>query len=278
MAFWTIDQDDAKLSGLRAYRGIAHVLITRDNETVFRGLWGEWDAMGTDVIFYAYGYAGLLYSLLTDWNSSWTNQQIDTIVSDLWTRAKTTLTYSPVGFVTTGTIQAPVTTSGGSTAIVMPLYRVFYKRILFALRELSELGTSDNTNVVYFEFANSLDPAVSTVTFNFWKNKTADRPAIMWEYPNGLVRDFSDEQVPVLRRNDLSVVGSLANNTTSRVALYNTSDISTFGRRMEPIFLAWVLDADEVSRVWVNSASPAQSGMSPTFVCSCTPIACFRPA
>lgn len=251
-AFCTINQDDPKLSGLRAYKNKAHVQITRNNETVFRGIFGGHSANGADCILYAYGYEALLYSLETDWNTRWQDAQIDTIVTDLWTRAKSDLTYSPLGFVTTGTIQAPVTTSGGSTAIVIPLYRVYNKRILFNLRELAALGASDTTNTVYFELAPALTPTDTTVTFNFWKNKSTDRTDIKWEYPNGLVRDFLDEQEPILARNDILSVGSAPNDILLRQEesqATGTYGYQTIGRRMEPLYFAWVRDSDELDRV-----------------------------
>ena len=62
------------------------------------------------------------------------------MVSDQWIQAKTTLTNSNLAWVTTGTIQAPVTTSGGGTAIVLPSYKLFQKRILFVFREMSAIG------------------------------------------------------------------------------------------------------------------------------------------
>lgn len=255
-AFWTLNQDDAKIAGLRAYGGTAHVQIIRNNETCFRGLWAEWDANGEDVIFYAYGYEHLLHSLLSSWGADpggkWQDAQIDTIVTDLWTRAKTTLTYSPLGFCTTGTIQAPVTTSGGATAIVLPYYRIFYKRILYALRELAAMSISDTTNTVYFELAHALDPTDTTVTFNFWKNKSTDRADVVWEYPNGTVSDFNDIRLPVETRNDLFGIGSapndiLLNSEVTKAA--GATGYETFGRRQEPLVFSWVRDDSDMTRV-----------------------------
>lgn len=251
-AFITVNQDDPKLAGLRAYKNKAHFHLTRDNETVFRGIFGGHSASGADVVLYAYSYEALLYSLLTDWNTRWQDAQIDTIVSDIWTRVKTTLTYSPVGFVTTGTIQAPVTTSGGGTPIVVPLYRTYNKRSLFCFRELAGLGVSDTTNTVYFEMAHSLTPTDTTVTFNFWKNKSTDRTDIKWEYPNGLVRDFIDDQEPVLARNHIVSVGSAPNDLLLRkeeTKTTGTYGLETIGRRMEPLYFSWVRDEDELDRV-----------------------------
>jgi hypothetical protein len=252
-AFWTVNQDDPKLtSTLRTHKGKAHFKILRDNEVVMRGLWSESDAIGDDVIFYGYGYEHLLYSLHSDWNVRWQDTQIDDIVTDLWTYAKTTLTYSPVGFVSTGTIQAPVTTSGGGTAIELPLYRLYHKRILFAIRELAALSISDTTNTVYFELTYTSSPTDNAVTFNFWKNKSTDQADVMWEYPNGLVRDFKDTQLPVLARNDLALIGSAPNDILLRQRQQQstgTFGYETFGRRQEPLFFAWVRDEDELDRV-----------------------------
>jgi hypothetical protein len=251
-AFFTVNQEDPKLSGLRPYKGTAHVVITRDEEVVWRGVWGEHDATGQDVIFYCYGYEGFLYSLQTDWNQQWEDKTIAEIVTDLWTYAKTTLTYSPLGFVTTGTIQAPVTTSGGSTAIELPLYRTYIKRILFSLKELAALGTSDTTNTVYFEITHPTDPTDLSATFNFWKNKSTDRTDLMLEYANGSVRDFVDGSVPVTTRNDLSLLGSAPNDLLLRQNVSEaTGDTGyeLFGRRQEPLYFAWVRDDTELDRV-----------------------------
>lgn len=251
-AFFTINQDDPKLSGIRAHKGLAHVKIIRDNETVWSGIWGEHDAQGEDVVFYAYGYEGLLYSLITDWNQQWEDATVGTIISDLWTYAKTTLTYSPVGFVTTGTLQSPVTTSGGATAITLPSYKVYHKRILHSFKELMALSISDTTNTVYFEMAPSATPATHTVTFNVWKNKSTDQADVLLEYPNGKVRDFTDAQLPVLTRNDLAVVGSAPNDILLRGSQTQASGAQgyeAFGRRQEPLFFAWVRDETELDRV-----------------------------
>ena len=251
-AFATINQDDPKLAGLRAHKGKAHGVFLRDDEVVWRGVYGEHDANATDAILYFYGYENFLYSLITDWNTQWSKKQVDDIVTDLWTYGKSTLTYSPIGFVGTGTIQAPVTTSGGSTAITLPLYRVYNKRILFALKEMAALGTSDTTNTVYFEISYPKDPTDLSATFNFWKDKSTDRADVMWEYPNGYIRDFSDGSIPVETRNELALVGSAPNDILLRQRVSKDTGATgyqLFGRRQEPLYFAWVRDADELARV-----------------------------
>lgn len=257
-AFFTLLQDQPEAALLLPYERTGHVMILRDNEVVWRGILSEHEANSTDVIFYAYGYESVLYKLATDWNQTWATAQIDTIVTALWNRAKTDLTYSQVGFVTTGTIQAPVTTSGGATPIVLPVYKAYYKRILFALKELTAIATSDTTNVCYFQMDYSTDPTVTAVTFNFWKNATTDR-ATVWEYGVN-IKDFEQPYAPLLGRNDILGVGSGARNQLYRVRDQESAGTNGYisaGRAQEPVYLSWVRDETDLTRVIALRAARA---------------------
>jgi hypothetical protein len=253
-AFFTISQDDPKLPLIRGYQGKAHVRILRDDVIVWAGWFGlEQDANERDVIFTCYGYLAGLYWAATDWNVQYTNAQIDTIVSAAWTRAKTGITSSPLNFVATGTIEAPVTTSGGATAIVLPKYSEFYKRILFVMQEMSALAISDTTNTVVFEITHAAAP-----TFNYWKNRGAVKADVVWRYGDGFVSGFHESSLPVYKRNDILAVGSAPNNTLLRYEWTSSGDITTYGTRQEPIYLQWVRDQLELQRSTGNRGALAQ--------------------
>lgn len=166
--YFTLNQDDPKVSGLRSFEGTAHVKVLRESatgtwEAVWRGILSEHEANARDVILYAYGYESVLFWLQTKWNQTWTNATIGTIATALWTYVKG-LTSSQLGFVTTGTIQSPVTTTGGSTAITLPSYKAYLKKSLFMLKELVAVAASDTANTCYFELAHTAtetDDAVS---------------------------------------------------------------------------------------------------------------------
>lgn len=244
-AFFTIDQDDPKLPAVRGYEGKAHVRILRGEDVVWSGWMGmEHDANERDVIFTCYGYLAGLYFLVSDWNVQYTNAQVNTIVSDAWTRAKTTIPNSPLAFVTTGTIEAPVTTSGGATPLVLPKYSLFYKRLLFVLREMAALSISDTTNTVVFEITHAAAP-----TFNFWKNRGIVRPDVVWAYGDRIVSGFRDYQMPIYRRNDLLAVGSAPNNTLLRYEWTAAGDVAAYGTRQEPLYFQYVRDQTELQRV-----------------------------
>ena len=246
-AFFTVDQDDPKLQLIRGYEGRAHVRILRNTDVVFAGWLGmEHDANYRDVIFTCYGYIGGLYFLSTDWNIQYQNAQINTIVTDAWTRAKTGIAQSPLNFVTTGTIEAPVTLTGGSTPIVLPAYSAYYKRILFLYREMGTLSASDTTNIVQFEITHSTTP-----TFNFWKNKGADQANAYFALGDDKLKDYHDILMPIYRRNQILAVGHAPNNVLLRYQWNSpdASELNNYGARQEPIYLRWVRDATELQRV-----------------------------
>ncbi len=245
-AFFTVNQDDKKISLLRSYRKTAHVKIYRNADLVFAGPMGEWQANETDVIVYAYGYLAKAYSLLSPWNVLYSSSQVDTIISAEWAAIKA-LTSSPLSWVTTGTVEAPVTLSGGSTKIVLPAYRIFYKRFLQTCRELAAFSIGDTNNAVVFEITPS-------GTFNFWKNKGVDTTTI-WEWGDHAVAGFDDSNLPILRRNELLGVGHDANSGVLFADKLSSSDAAAVGLAQEPVFYAWVRDSVEMTRVTDHRAA-----------------------
>lgn len=250
-AFFTVSQDDPALKLLtRAKVGIAHVTILRDDKAVWRGFLGEHEATDRDVIFYCYGYVAHLYWLLSLWNMSWKEKEVGDIVSDLWTRAKTGIPDSPLAWVATGTIEDPVTTSGGSTKLELPSYKLYYKRILHTLKELTAVATSDTTNICYFEIDHSTTPTTHTSTFNFWKDRSSTSPIVL-KYGHN-VASFGDRYAPILTRNHLVGVGSGASNLIFRKVASQASGshgYTLFGRRQEPLYISWTRDERDLERV-----------------------------
>ena len=253
-AFWTVNQDEHRVLGdMRSQFGTAHVVIARNDEAVWRGVLAELDANMDDVIMYAYGYEHILYHLLSTWNMTWENTELGgasgTPINALWSRA-VSMTNSQLAFASTGTIQAPVTTSNGSTAIEMESYKLYFKRILHAFKELVAIAASDTTNVCYFELDHGTSPTAETLTFNFWKDNGEDT-GIRLTYP-GLITNFNDRYVPIYTRNDILSVGSGARDQLYRGQEHTTTGTfgsAAFGRRQEPIYFTWVRDESELDRV-----------------------------
>lgn len=243
-SFFTVNQDDPKVGSTLAdlLRKGGHVKIWRDTDLMFGGWLGESDESEQDVVLYAYGYASGFYQLHTGWDTTWTGQTVLTIVTDGWNQAHTGLTDSKMGWMTTGTLENPVTTSGGGTGIVLPFYRADYKRLLFLFQEMAAFSISDTTNTVLFEVTPS-------GTFNFWKNRGSATTLARWAWGNGDLIGYHRSRVPVDRRNTLYVVGSSPKDAVLRQTIENTTDRDTMGRSEEALYLSWVRDSTELTRV-----------------------------
>lgn len=245
--FFTVDQDDPDLPLLADYLGRCHIRILRNGRTVAEGWLMESDEQDDDVVFYGYGYLAALYWLLSDWKDEHISKSVSAIVQSLWYRAKSGLTQSPLGFVATGALEGAYPATGSTAGqIELAHYALFYKRLLFAMQELAALGASDTTNNVIFEIAHGDDAPV----FNFWANKGLNRANVRLTYGDGAeIIGFKRERTPVFHRNDIKAVGSLAYNALARTSSTDDVAISTYGRRQEPLYLAWVRDQTELERV-----------------------------
>lgn len=254
MMFFSLSQDDpqaraalasttANIFGYDADNAVPlHFMLYRNNELVWAGLGPlEVDETSQDLIVYCYGYDAALYWTLTDWDVTYTSQTVKQIVDDVFAdgQAKSN---SMMAWLTSGTTQAPVTTSGGSTAITLPSYKANYKRILFVLRELAAYSASDTTNRVWFEITPS-------GVFNFWKDKGASKASPVLVYPSKNVLDVRRYRMPVDMRTKLYGVGTSPRDTALRTSSENTTLSEARGLREDSIYMQWVRDSDELSRV-----------------------------
>jgi hypothetical protein len=256
-AYFTISQYDRKVD-IRTYEGKGHVVIIRTDrgnaDVVWRGILGEHDANERDVIFYAYGYEGQLFSLHSQWKKVWKNTKIAGAagrpVNDMWDRVQA-LTDSRLQWVADGTLQAPWTTNAQTTDLTLNIYRVNWKPMLTIFKELTAIATSDTVNICYFEIDYPSDPDDLSASFNFWKDNTEDNAKLRLEYPNNIM-DWSDRFTPVLFRNKTYGVG-----TGPRGQLYRfqktvaggTYGRDLFGMASQNMYLSWVRDRKELKRV-----------------------------
>lgn len=241
-AFFTLTQEDPKTTQVgNVLDDLVHCQILRDGTLVWAGWLGDTDENETDVVFYAYSYVAALFWLHSDWDQEWAGDTIGDIVGDLMTRAKTGLSESALEWVTNGTIQDPVTESDGSTAITLPEYSINYKRILFALQELTAMAISDTTNKVLFEITPDGE-------FNLWKDRSISQTDELWEY-GGVVAGFNRIRSPLDSRNVILGVGSSPHDVVLRKTNSKGLDMAARSRREEAVFYSWVRDEDEMIRI-----------------------------
>lgn len=239
--FFTISQDDPK-AALIADRIEERlpVQVYRGDDLVWGGWIGETDETQSDMVVYCYSWESGLFELHTDWGTEWEDKTIAEIVQDLWDRAQT-LTDSRMAWMSDGTFQAPVTTSGGAIDYVQPLYRVYYKRLLFAIQELVAAGISDTTNRVVWEITGG-------GTFNLWKDRGQDIDQ-RWEWGDPRILGYRRIRLPVDRRNVLLGVGTTPRDVALRTTQADAVDRAANGRAEESIYLQWVRGETELERV-----------------------------
>lgn len=239
--FFTVNQDDPRLAFLVGKEDPAHMRIYRDDQLAFSGWLGEHDARADDVVLYGYGYVTALFLLVSGWDIVYTNATIDTIVNDMWTDVTVTQPYSKAAWMTKGVVEAPVTTDGGATAVVLPTYGMYYKNYLTLLREMAILGAGSTKNVVQFRIDQNGQ-------FNFWKNKSTIQPVTYNWSPKGPILDFRDRSGPMFRRNYLRAAGSNPDSVLLRYDAESTTDEAKVGRHTEPMSLSWVRDQTELQQ------------------------------
>lgn len=227
---------------LSFYLNRAHVRILRNDRVVWAGWLMDSDENQRDVVFYAYGYAAGLFWTLSEWNQEFLSSEIGTIARTLWVGGKAQ-SNGGLGFVATGTIESPATADSGGARLTLPLYNVFYKRLLFIFQEFAALAQSDTSNTTIFEITHAESPA-----FNFWANRGVDLPDVVWEF-GGKVNGFHRLRAGVNHRNDLYAVGAAPHSTLLRKNTSDAIDIAAYFRRQEAIFLSWVRDETELDRV-----------------------------
>ena len=248
--FFTLSQDDAKAAIFGSetvfnssnYPVPYHFQVWRNDELVWGG-WGpmELDENGNDIIIYSYGYAAALYWTLAGWKEEYTNQTVAAIVSAAFSagQAKTS---SMLAWLTAGQIEAPVTTSGGHTAITLPFYQANYKRLLFLIQELVAYSASDTTNRVWFEIT-------PDGTFNLWRNKGANSKTPLLMYPGSSIGAVGRYRMPVDVRTGLYGVGTSPTDVDLQSIQSNTTMRDKIGLREDSIYMQWVRDQDELDRV-----------------------------
>jgi len=240
--FFTVSQEDPKIQDLKAAALTYgyHVHVYRNGVLVWGGWLGEADETISDVVFHAYSYISGFYHYVTAWDTEWVSQNADKIIEDTFDYAKA-LAKSRVGWLTKGTIQTLWVESGGPTTLAMPLYKASYKRALSVFREIAAYAISDTTNRVKFE----VTPAG---VFNLWRNDMTALSDQRWAL-GSRVRSYRRIRLPVDRRNEILAVGSSPQDVALRTTVTKTAHRDAWGLKQEPIYLQWVRDASELSRV-----------------------------
>lgn len=218
-AAFTLTRYNPKLAQLNWL--VDHVKIFRDTpaalKTVFAGKVIKPGYSNRDATVTCWDYASFLQRSRTGFRVLYPNTPIDDIVSAEWALAKN-VDKSPFAFVTTGTIEAPLALDGTTEIKTNSEFGVVDFDRLFLFYALAELSMANTANTVVFEITRE-----APHTFNFWKNRSAQRTAYSFQRETLIDYDYSGNQDQI--QNDIATV--ILDPTTGQQAEYSLTDTTS---------------------------------------------------
>lgn len=210
---FTLVRNSTKVADIAPHQD--HVEIWRESVTdtparlVWQGKVASRDIIAGDTVIRCLDYFSYLQRSRTGWKTLYPTKKIGTeIVSPEWTLAKAAAS-SPLGFVTTGTIEDPLALDGITPVKTNAKFGLMMFDRLFVFFSLAEMAMVNTTNNVVAEISTGVTP-----TFNFWKNRSVDRASPVFSFPGNL-RAFNYQPGELQLTNDLaSVVKSDAGGTS----------------------------------------------------------------
>lgn len=214
-------------AGVPATYHVAIWRITTAGATlVFRGILMDTSDVGDDVVYSAYDYKALLSLSRSGFKTLYPTKLLGTeIVSPEWVLAKTTTTFSPLAFVTTGTIENPLDTLGVTPIKTNTQFGTLDQHRLQLFYDISEMGRANTANRVTFEIT------LANV-FNFWKNQGGTAPFEL--VLNGTVSDYDFTPGWTHFRDDLATLGVGATGGSAEITASAGNDIlAAMSRRQD---------------------------------------------
>lgn len=199
-----------------------HIKLFREDsrgiETVFAGKLVKPQEGTRDSIISCWDYVAFLQRSRTGFRTLYPDTQIDAVVSAEWGLAKAA-DKSLFEFVTTGTIEAPLALDAVTPIKTNSQFGVVDFDRLYLFFALAELSMANTSNTVVFEITRE-----APHTFNFWKNRSAQKTAYSFVYPGNLIDyDLADGHDQIV--NDIATV--ILDTTTGAQTEYSLVDTAS---------------------------------------------------
>jgi hypothetical protein len=225
-AFFTLDQTSKTLPFIvDLTTHVAIWRITPNGDTlVYRGAVINRNTTGDDVVVDCFDYLSLLSISRSGFKTLYPTKKLGTeIVSPEWALAKGAGS-SPLGFVTTGTIEDPLGTDGVTPIKTNAQFGTLDQSRLQLFYDLSEMGRANTTNHVTFEID-------LNNTFNVWKNRGAAAEVAF--ILNGNISDYQYLPGSIRYRNDLATIAAGGSGGAAEIVATNSAGITAKGRRQD---------------------------------------------
>lgn len=226
--FATVSQRDPLLPLLDPL--LTHVKVWRITPTnsvnVFSGKYIDHDSSAEDVVLEFYDYLAELSVSRAGFKTMYPSKMIGTeVVSPEWALARGAA-YSPLGFVTTGTVENPLGSDGSTVLTTSASFGLLDQMRLQLFYDLSEMGRANTANQVTFEITRT-----SPHTFNFWRNKGSVRDIGL--ALNGSVSGYRNLPNWKSYRNDIASVGLSSSGGPAEISKTDESAAAARSRRQD---------------------------------------------
>lgn len=225
-AFFTLAQTSPALALLVPLT--THVAIYRiaagSQVLVYRGIVADTNSTGDDVVVDCWDYVSLLSVSRSGFKTLYPTKKLGSeIVSPEWVAAKSA-TNSPLGFVTTGTIEDPLGADEVTFIKTNTQFGTLDQTRMQLFYDLTEMGRANTVHHTTFEID-------LNNTFNFWKNRgSASTMALVL---GGNISDYQYQAGWTRYRNDIATIGTGSAGGASEIVSTNAGEIASKGLRQD---------------------------------------------
>ena len=219
-AAFSLSRFNPKLAGFDYMRD--HIKIWREDsratKVVFAGKLVRPSVSAQDAIIYCWDYMAFLQRSRTGFRTLYPEKTIKEVVDAEWALAKAA-DKSLFEFVATGTTETPLGLDGTTPIKTNNQFGVIDFDRLYLFFAMAEISMANTSNTVVFEITRE-EPH----TFNFWKNRSADKTAFNFVFPGNLIDydlDTGHDQIV----NDLATV--IVDPTTGAQVEYALTDTAS---------------------------------------------------
>lgn len=174
-----------------------------------------------DTIVSCWDYLAFLQRSRTGFKVMYKNKAIGSgIVGPEWALAKG-VANSPLGFVTTGTVEDPLDAGGVNPILTNDIFGMNDFDRLWAFYSLAEMSMVNTTNTVVFEITRT-----TPHTFNFWKNRSVTRGHYALWFPGNLMDYDIDRGYDQIQNDIATVINDPISGVKSEYIVEDATSIS----------------------------------------------------
>lgn len=227
-AFATLYQDSPHLTKFSPL--LTHVRLwrvaTSGNTELYNGKYIDYDSTGDDVILTFFDYIAEFAVSRAGYRTLYPTKKLGTEIAQVEVDAAIAATFSPLGFITRGTVEDPVGQDGVTVITTNSEFGLLDQPRLQLLYDLSEMARANTTNHVTFSISRT-----APFTFTFLKNAGTARDIGLTL--NGSVTDYDYLPNWSRYRNDIATLGTTVGGGSTEIVETDETAAAARSRRQD---------------------------------------------